>query len=102
MNGEIKIGTLVQCLGGTPNPAHHKFAGTIHTVRERVFRGTNAEPAYFLEPPTDVNGMTFRDGRPFELSWSRKYLRILDNPSDDAVDQTLLWKPVPTTDEVTA
>lgn len=100
VSGEIKIGTLVQCLGGTPNLAHRKFAGTIHVVRElaHIYLGKSA---YYLDPPTTVPGFVNSRGRPFELSWTREYLRILDNPSKDAVDETLEWIPVPTTDEVT-
>ena len=88
MSGELKIGTLVQCLGGTPNLEHRKFAGTVHTVAEQVARGPRGEPAYHLDPPTCADC-----GLP--LTWSKKYLRIIDNPSDDAVDEALAWKPVP-------
>lgn len=95
MNGELKVGTLVQCLDGTPNLAHRKFAGTIHVIAAVSTKATvGGLVSHHLDPPTVV-GFS-------ELLWTRRYLRILGNPSDDEVDQTLLWKTVPKSDEVMA
>lgn len=76
----MKTGDLVVCLL-TPNPAHHRFEGAIRRIGpvENIVNGTH----WHLDPPTMLGGRS--------LLWNARVLRKIDNPGDDAVDETLLW-----------
>lgn len=95
---EITPGVLVMCKGGTPNPSHRLFAGTVHTVRELACQtdfGNRHGRLWFLDPPTmcRMEGFSY-----LELTWSADYLTVLRNPGEDAKDEIL--RPLPV--EVTA
>jgi hypothetical protein len=82
-------GVLVMCLGGTPNLAHRKHAGTIHRIdRAAQFQaGDFGDTTWHLDPPTITGGV--------DLVWSKAYLRIIRDPGEDARDETLDWLQVP-------
>lgn len=73
-----KVGALVMCRGNTANPAHRKFAGTVHTIREPA-GVTRFGPHWRLDPPTCLP-----DG--FELNWTERALILLKGPEDEPAE----------------
>jgi hypothetical protein len=81
----IRTGVLAQLLA-PPNPAHRQHAGEIHFVGRQCPR----DPTHWhMDPPVIHCGL--------DLQWTAPYLRVIDNPGDDATDESAAWlPPVPT------
>lgn len=82
-------GDMVLLLRANSQPCK-QFVGHILTVGRL---STRFERAWLFDPP-----LLLEDGS--MVSWNDEDLSPIRDPGDDAVDQTLLWKPVPS--EVTA
>lgn len=80
----LKTGDWVIVRGKPPNTAHQKFVGVIRQVGEVVCQDYLGKH-WQLVPPTLVGACN--------LQWTSKYLRKLEDPSDDAVDESSAWLP---------
>lgn len=88
---EIRPGVLVMCLGNTPNRAHRRFAGTVHTAKEsKVLTHADGQRTYVvwtLNPPTVLKEAEL------ELWWGHDHLKVLRNPGDDERDESAAYLP---------
>jgi hypothetical protein len=71
----IGPGSLVMVLEA-PNPAHRSHAGEIRVVGDQMPLDPRLGPAWLL------NGIP-------RLQWTARYLRPIDSPRDDAVDEMI-------------
>jgi hypothetical protein len=79
---KIQPGSLVMLLP-CPQPEANKHAGEVHVVGDRS-PGPGPNKIYWkMDPPVVTS-----DGR--FIAWEEAHLRLIDNPPDDAVDETLV------------
>ena len=78
-----KPGDLVILLHADYEPCKI-FVGKIHRVSKL---SRNFPDSWQFDPPLRLQGK--------EVSWRDYDMRPIGKPGDDAVDETLLWKPVP-------
>lgn len=79
----INTGDWVVCKRA-PNTAHQRFEGEVRQVGA-VHHEDRDGRHFLLQPSTALDGL--------DLLWTKKYLRKLDDPDVDAVDESKAWLP---------
>ena len=103
-----KHGQLVRYIGSNPFNRPNVYGWIGRTVRPdfETDASGNSELGWFVEPPMPGGVLWVKiDGIPYYSNGSRvldRSLQPIDNPGDDAVDETIQRLGAPTRDEVAA